>query len=203
MTAQVFSVGHSTLDYEEFLKLIRAFGVTAIADVRSYPFSRRSPHFNSDTLSSELRLDQIAYVPLGDELGGRPRKPELFCEGIADYERMAQEEKFKAGIKRVLAGSSKYRVALMCSEHNPLDCHRCLMVGRALSDTGVSTNHIVSNVQLISQHEIEGRLLKDYGRDNDMFVKGRDRVAIAYRKRARQVAYRDTAPPPHKIDAAE
>jgi uncharacterized protein (DUF488 family) len=198
---EVLTIGHSTLSYEEFLRLLREAGATALADVRSSPYSRHFPQFNGATLKNELRLDKVAYVFLGFELGGRPQKPELFCEGVADYEKMAAEENFKAGINRVLLGSSKYRIALMCSEHNPLDCHRCLLVGRALFEAGATVKHILSSGNLISQTEIEQQLMDEYAHRDDMFDKGRDEIANAYRKRSRQVSYRATIQ--NRITAAE
>ncbi len=66
----ILTVGHSTLSYEAFLRLIRSAGVTAVADVRSAPYSRHHPHFNRDMLRDELKLDGVAYVFLGEELGG-------------------------------------------------------------------------------------------------------------------------------------
>lgn len=190
MEPEVLTIGHSSLDYESFLRLLREAKVTAVADVRSSPYSR-SEHFNRETLKKELHLDGISYVFLGDELGGRPKRPEFYCEGIADYEKMAGDENFKAGIERVIQGSGKYKIALMCSEHNPLDCHRCLLVGRALFESGLSVRHILSSGSIISQDEVEDKLVKECGHGgDDMFAKGRARIADAYRERARLVSYR-------------
>ena len=195
MATEVLTIGHSTLDYESFLALLRQAKVTAIADVRSSPQSRHFPHFDRDSLKDELRSDGIAYVFLGAELGGRPRKPEFFCEGIADYEKMATAENFRSALERVIRGAETHRIALMCSEHNPLDCHRCLLVGRALSESGVSVRHILSSGRQISQAEIEEQLIKECGHGgDDMFAKGRARIADAYRERARQVSYRKPDP---------
>ena len=108
----------------------------AVADVRSSPYSRHSPHFSRDELRAELRSEGISYVFLGNELGGRPKDRRFYCEGVADYEKMAQTPEFKTGLDRVIEGARKYRIALMCSEHDPLDCHRCLLVGRALAQRG-------------------------------------------------------------------
>jgi uncharacterized protein (DUF488 family) len=117
---EVFTIGHSTLSYEKFLELLRVASVTAVADVRTAPYSRHFPHFNRDALRSELRLDNIAYVFLGDELGGRPKDKQFFCEGVADYEKMALTASFAKGLRRVIDGAKKYRIAMMCSEHDPL-----------------------------------------------------------------------------------
>ena len=194
MATEVWTIGHSTLDYESFLALLREAKITAVADVRSSPYSRNE-EFNREPLKKELGSDGISYVYLGAELGGRPKNPDFYCDGVADYEKMAGDENFKSGIKRVMQGAEKYRIALMCSEHNPLDCHRCLLVGRTLAESGISVRHILSNGRQISQNEIEDQLVKACGHGGeDMFAKGRARIADAYRERARQISYRKPDP---------
>ena len=126
--APILTIGHSTLTYEAFLSLLRATGVSAIVDVRSVPYSRHTPQFNMDTLTSELKSDGIAYVFLGDTLGGRPETRAFYCNGVADYELMAKKPEFDGGLDRLIDGAKRYRIALMCSEQDPLDCHRCLLV---------------------------------------------------------------------------
>lgn len=186
----VWTVGHSTHTYERLLELLRASSITAIADVRTAPFSRHFPQFNKDALQSELRMDSIAYSFLGKELGGRPTGSQFYCDGIADYERMAESPQFAHGLERVLDGARKYRIALMCSEHDPLDCHRCLLVGRVLSARGVTVKHILADGTIADHREIEERLLKSEGQHGgDLFLSPSERLSEAYRKRARKVAY--------------
>ena len=153
--AKVLTIGHSTLALGSFLNLLRKAGVTAIADVRSSPFSRRSPHFSRDDFRASLKEIGIKYVFLGKELGGRPRVQDLYSDGVADYEKMALEPAFLTGIGRVVDGSNEHTIALMCSEHNPLDCHRCLLVGRVLVDRKISLGHILSNGKIVTQYDIE------------------------------------------------
>lgn len=199
---EVLSIGHSTHSWERFVSLLRNANVTAIADVRSSPFSRHHPHFNRTDLQRELRLDGISYVFLGEELGGRPRERRFYCEGIADYEKMAQSSEFKHGLDRILDGARRYRIALMCSERDPLDCHRCLLVGRALTQRGARVQHILDNGKIVSQAEIEGRLLDLSGRNADDFFSARaDRLAAAYRERARKVAFSERADPRRSMTA--
>jgi uncharacterized protein (DUF488 family) len=186
----MFSVGHSGHSSERFEELLKSAQITAIADVRSVPFSRRTPHFNSTELKHWLREVDIAYSFLGRELGGRPRSPQLYCEGIADYEKMAQVPAFKNGIQRLLEGTRKYRIALLCSEHDPIDCHRCLLVGRELVHRDVEVQHVLSDGSFQSQHVIEGRLLKLTGRPNDDLFSAREELlAAAYREHSRRVAF--------------
>lgn len=190
----IFSIGHSTHSYERFLALARQAGVTAIADVRTSPFSRHFPHFNRDVLKNELRMDGIEYSFLGKELGGRPAGRQYYCDGIADYERMAQSPEFQHGIERVLEGARKYRIALMCSEHDPLDCHRCLLVGRALARRGALVRHILVDGSIADHRQIEERLLRSEGQKaEDLFLSPDELLNQAYRKRARKVAYVDQA----------
>lgn len=195
--AKVLTIGHSTLALDSFLNLLKKAGVTAVADVRSSPFSRRSPHFSRDEFRAALKEIGIKYVFLGKELGGRPRASNLYCDGVADYEKMALEPAFLKGIDRVVEGSSEHTIALMCSEHNPLDCHRCLLVGRALAEGKISLEHILSNGKIATQDEIEEKLLALSGAEKkdmkDMFATREELLATAYRSRAKAVAYREPA----------
>jgi len=186
----VFTIGHSTLPYEQFLALLKGAGVTAVADVRSAPYSRHQPHFNRDALSAELKADGIAYVFMGEELGGRPKGAGFYCDGVADYERMAQAPMFKAALARLVNGAGRHRIALMCSEQDPLDCHRCLLVGRSLNKEGVSVRHVLPTGDLKDQSEIEAELLQAAGLDGlDLFATPQERLVLAYRRRATKVAF--------------
>lgn len=203
-TLTVLTIGHSTHSWERFIALLRGANVTAIADVRTSPYSRLYPHFNRDDLRDELRSDGISYVFLGKELGGRPSERRFFCEGVADYEKMAQASEFNKGLDRVIEGAKKYRIALMCSERDPLDCHRCLLVSRALAQRGVRVNHILDNGNVVSQDAIEDKLLELSGRNTDDFFAPRaERLATAYRERARKVAFAEPQPDPGGPIAAE
>jgi uncharacterized protein (DUF488 family) len=200
----VFTIGHSTHSWERFIALLRGANVTAIADVRTSPYSRLYPHFNRDDLRQELRLDCISYVFLGKELGGRPSERKFYCEGVADYEKMAQASAFGEGLDRVVEGAKKYRIALMCSERDPLDCHRCLLVSRALAQRGVQVRHILDNGNIVSQDEIEEKLLDLSGRKaEELFAPRAERLDEAYRERARKVAFAEPQPDPGGPIAAE
>jgi uncharacterized protein (DUF488 family) len=192
---EVFTIGHSTHSWERFVALLQSAHVTAIADVRTSPYSRHSPQFSRDSLRAELRSDGISYVFLGKELGGRPSGHRFYCDGVADYEKMAQAPEFSKGLDRVIEGAKKYRIALMCSERDPLDCHRCLLVGRALAQRGVRVNHILDDGRIVSHNQIEEALLRLAGRDAaDLFAPPSERLATAYRERARKVAFAEPQP---------
>lgn len=194
-TIRVLSIGHSNLASDVFLGRLSDADVTAVADVRSAPFSRHFPHYNRDALKETLSRVGIAYVFLGEELGGRPTQPSGFTNGVADYEKMAVSEAFQRGLDRLCAGSRTHRIAMMCSERDPMDCHRCLMVGRALAERGVAVEHIVGQGETITQKEIEASLLALSGKDHwDMFATDSERLSDAYRARARKVAFAEQVP---------
>jgi uncharacterized protein (DUF488 family) len=154
MSAQqsaVFTIGHSTHPIETFLELLRAHAVTAVADVRSAPFSRFNPQFNEDALAHSLKTADIAYVFLGRELGARSDDPACYEQGRVHYGRLAKTALFQAGLGRVLHGSEKQRIALLCAEKEPLDCHRTILVARALTERGVAVEHILADGRLESQ----------------------------------------------------
>jgi len=187
----ILTIGHSNHALAAFVALLNGAEVTAVADVRSAPVSRFSPHFNKVALAASLAEKGISYVFLGKELGGRPELPELFSDGVADYEKMAVVPAFKTAIDRLITGAESHRVAIMCAEADPLDCHRCLLVGRALAEAGIDVGHILSSGQVLTHAEIEDRLLDLAGlTDENLLPASRgERLAEAYRARARKAAY--------------
>ena len=194
MSFDLFSVGHSNIAAERFLALLRDVGVDTIADVRSTPFSRRFPWFSGKTLAATLTQHGMNYRAYGDALGGRPRDAGLYRDGVADYEAMARQPDFQTGLDRLLADAARSRVCLMCAEREPLDCHRCLLVARSLAERGLTIGHILHDGTVEPHAATEQRLLALTGASDDLFVTGQDeRLAAAYRRRARAVAYRATA----------
>lgn len=141
--ARIYSIGHSNHSAETFLGLIREHGVEVVADVRSQPFSRYTPHFSGGALRDLLAEAGVRYLFLGRELGGRPEGDEYYdAEGHARYDRVAASAPFLEGIARVQRGIGQYRVALLCAEEDPAGCHRRLLVGRVLRERGVAVLHI-------------------------------------------------------------
>jgi uncharacterized protein (DUF488 family) len=191
MPAPILTIGHSRHPLERFLSLLDAARVTAIADVRSAPVSRFSPQFNKKALAASLADHGIDYVFLGEALGGRPERPELYTDGRADYQKMAASAEFRAGLARLIETAEQNRVAAMCSEADPLDCHRCLLVGPALAASGHPVAHILASGEIASQAEIEDRLLElEHLAGDDLLMRSRaERLAEAYRSRNRRAAY--------------
>ena len=190
----LFSIGHSNIAAERFVALLRDAGVTAAADVRSTPFSRRFPWFSGKNLAATLAQHSMAYLRCGEALGGRPRNAALYRDGVADYEAMAQQPEFQAGLDRLCTDAARLRICLMCAEREPLDCHRCLLVTRALTVRGLAVGHILHDGTIEPHRATEQRLLALTETNDDLFAPGQDeRLAAAYRRRARAVAYRAKA----------
>jgi uncharacterized protein (DUF488 family) len=190
-TPTILTIGHSRHSLERFLALLAAAEVTAIADVRSVPMSRFSPHFNKSALAASLAEQGIDYMFLGQELGGRPARADLFTQGRADYQKMAASAEFRAGLAKLIEAAGESRLAAMCSEADPLDCHRCLLVGRALAATGANVAHILASGEIITHAQAEDRLLEfEHLAEVDLLMRSRaERLAEAYRARAGKAAY--------------
>src|SRR5580698_6132917 len=187
----LFSVGHSNIPADRFVALLHAAGVNAVADVRSTPYSRVFPWFSRKPLEQRLATAGIAYLPYGETLGGRPRAQNLYRDGVADYEAMAESAEFQDGLGRLQSDADKHRVCLMCAEREPLDCHRCLLVARALTERGLTVGHILHDGAIESHVATEQRLLDWAATEDDLFTTGQmQRIAAAYQRRARAVAYR-------------
>lgn len=141
----IYTVGHSNHSAEYFLELLYKYGITAVADVRSVPYSRYNPQFNKKEIQSLLSDAGIEYVFLGKELGGRPDNAKYYHEGKVDYSLIAAEPSFQKAIRRLLKGSEKYRIVLLCAEKDPYSCHRALLVGRELEKLGIIIRHILED----------------------------------------------------------
>ena len=188
--AAILTIGHSRHSLERFVALLEAAQVTAIADVRSAPVSRFSPQFNKAALAASLTARGIAYEFFGKELGGRPDRPGMYTQGRADYEKMAASPDFRAGLAELTEAAERHRLAVMCSEADPLDCHRCLLVGRALATAGLEVGHILPSGEIITHAQAEERLLALEGfAEPDLLLPRAERLAEAYRARNRKAAY--------------
>ena len=186
----IFTIGHSNRSSSDFITTLLNYQITALADVRSSPYSRYLPHFNQKELRALLKSADIAYVYLGDCLGGRTDDPTyLHDDGRVDYERLRESDTFKQGMLRLNKGMEQYRIALMCSERDPMDCHRGLMISRSLHERRIDVTHIIDQDSSIRHDECLMRLLDKYGMQHDMFASRESLIDMAYQRRAMEVAY--------------
>jgi uncharacterized protein (DUF488 family) len=188
----VFTIGHSTHALPYFTSLLRKHGITALADVRSAPYSRFNPQFNRETLAKALGAERIRYVFLGEELGARSKDPSCYDSGRVQYQRLASTDAFKEGLGRVIRGAGEYKIALMCAEKDPLECHRTLLVARALVERGVSVHHILSDGRAEPHEFTMHRLLEvvDLPRQ-DLFRSKEELLREAMARQEERIAYVD------------
>jgi len=153
----VFTVGHSNHSAEKFAVLLRRHGIEVLVDTRSHPYSRHAPHFNAHSLEGILTKDGIEYLFLGRELGGRPKEGMFYdAEGRVDYALVGRSQPFLDGISRLEQKIRTSTVALLCSEEDPIRCHRRLLVGRALEERGVTLRHIRGDGSIHIEGEMDG-----------------------------------------------
>lgn len=148
----IFTIGHSNLDLEAFLHLLKDNKIDVLVDIRSNPYSRFASQFNKDNLRMAIQTNGMKYLFLGKALGGRPKDRKFYydSEGHVLYSRIAESPLFAQGIKRLIKGIKKYRTTIMCAEENPVNCHRHFLIGRVLADHGVTILHIRSNGEIQS-----------------------------------------------------
>lgn len=192
----VLTIGHSNHALEFLIGLLQRHRVTALADVRSAPYSRFNPQFNRDALSAGLKKHGIEYVFLGHALGGRSDDPACYENGRVRYDRVAGTESFRHGLNRVVHGAEDHLIVLLCAEREPLECHRTLLVARALEERGLEVAHILADGGLESHGEAMDRLLDRFNlrSDDDLFRATQPReqlVAEAVELQAKQVAFVD------------
>ena len=194
----VLTIGHSTHALEAFVALLQQHDVTAVADVRSAPYSRFNPQFNREPLAETLEDERIRYVFLGNALGGRSDDPACYEDGRIRYDRVAATESFRSGLARVVQGAAEYRIALMCAEKEPLHCHRTLLVSRALDERGVDVAHIHADGRLEPHGETMNRLLDIHklSREGDLSGTREELIDTAIAQQAQRVAYTDDKPAP-------
>ncbi|TXL61579.1 DUF488 domain-containing protein [Aeromicrobium terrae] len=188
----MLTVGHSTHAIEHFLALLTRHGVTAVADVRSVPASRFTPQFNRPVLKRSLADHGIKYVFLGQELGARSDDRSCYVNGQVQYERLAQTVPFGEGIERLLKGAATERIAVLCAEQEPLDCHRTVLVSRVLADRGASVAHIHGDGRLEGHNDAMLRLMSGFGLDqDDLFHTHEELLDEALARQEQRIAYVD------------
>ena len=102
----IWTVGYAGHDRDSLLALLKGQGITAVADIRTFRGSNYWKDFDADTFGPFLREHDIAYVFLGDLIGGKPQRSELYPHGQLDYDLVAQTPEFKAGIRRLISGAA-------------------------------------------------------------------------------------------------
>ena len=200
----LFTIGHSNHSLEEFLKLLQTHSINCVADVRSLPASSHNPQFNREVLELYLPKNGIEYQYFGKEFGAR-RLDSINKDGQVDFEQAINTSLFQKGVDRMNCLLTSKNVALMCSEANPLECHRFAMVSRYFFEHGVNVQHIVHDengaVTTIPHQTLQDEMVKEYVRKKkipevqppDMFGENEctkeQQIVLAYRQKNKEIAY--------------
>ena len=169
----LYTIGHSNHTAQQLIDLLSMHTISAVADVRSSPYSRYNPQFNREAFQQSLRSVDIEYVFLGKELGARSIDSSCYVNGYVQFNLLTKNKIFTAGIERLIQGMQSFRIALLCAEKDPITCHRMILICRSLRSTGMSIQHILNDGSLENNTNAELRLMTELNiQTNDLFCPG-------------------------------
>jgi uncharacterized protein (DUF488 family) len=139
----IYTIGYGNRSIEEFIELLKRYGIQYLVDIRSQPYSRYNPDFSKDALAHHLKQQQIRYIYMGDTLGGRPADTSCYLDGQVDYAKVREKAFYQKGISYIQsAWQRQLSIALMCSEAKPQECHRGKLIGNTLIEQHIEVAHI-------------------------------------------------------------
>lgn len=210
----LYTIGHSNQSFEEFAEMLQSQSINVIVDVRSVPASKYTPQFNKEPLQASLKRMNITYMSFAEEFGAR--RTDAFDENNnVNFEKAVTTPAFQRGVQRLLTGLEKgYRISLMCSEANPIECHRFAMVSRYFYEHDVDVRHIMKEKEtgeepkiiVVGHRELQDRMVAEYVRKKkipavcppDMFgeneVTPEQQIILAYRQKNKEIAYHQEQP---------
>ena len=196
MQTTIYTIGYSGFTRNEFVRTAAGLGIDTVIDVRSNPHSHHSPEYNCTEMEDRLKTDGIRYRNYAEEFGARQENRAFYSDdGILDFEVFSASEQFLRGVEKVIGAMEKgSRIALMCKEEQPIDCHRAILVARAFHDRGYCVQHICPD-GILTQEELEIQLLNRYfpdrARHPSPYDGKTDAVLLqeAYRLRNRDIGY--------------
>lgn len=197
---KLYTVGHSNQTLEEFLSLLQCHGINCVVDVRSVPSSKYAPQFNEESLRASLKLHGIQYLHFGDEFGAR-RTDCIDEDGQVNFELAVTTPLFQQGAERLMNGLQRgFCIALMCSEADPLECHRFSLISRYFHNQGIEVLHILKDAELATQVEVEKRMVNEFLRSrkyhlaevDELFgtYTTEDQLKDAYKLKNKEIGYK-------------
>lgn len=191
----IFTIGHSQHPVEYFVKLLKDHNINYLIDVRSMPYSEYAQSYNKENLQESLKKHSIKYFFMGTYFGARQENRDFYnTEGYFDYEKIANTDRFKQAVENVKKGMEQYNIALMCTEKEPIDCHRAVLVGNAFHNASCNVEHILADGKLINHEELNTKILNLYfaNREQGDFFDNRTLdiyLRDAYRLRNKDIGY--------------
>jgi len=162
----IYTIGHSTHTIEYFIELLKKHHIDTIIDVRSTPGSSFVPQFNKGILINTLKKNNINYRSFADEFGARQKDNELLdSDGKVDFEKLIKTKKFLSAIAQLQDLLNKeVRIALMCSEADPTECHRFSVLSHYLVRHNFCVKHILKDGRLVENKYLEKELLEKFSK---------------------------------------
>lgn len=192
MDKEIYTIGHSSHTLEYFFSLLTRHGIESVVDVRSAPYSKWQPQYNKASLEIELPKANIQYLFMGKELGGRGADKSCYRDGRVQFDLLAQSPLFREGLSRLIENLSHHKMVIMCAEQEPLDCHRTLLIGKALRESGIQIHHIHADGSIESQTDAMMRLLDKWKMPAvSLFESTEELIQQAYKRQEELIAYRE------------
>lgn len=197
---EIFTIGHSNYDVERLIDMLRRYNINCVVDIRGTPYSKYNIQYNKETIQKTLEREGFIYIYMAKELAAkRINKVSYNDEGYSDFEKVVKEEEFIKGIERLRNGCKKgYRIALLGAMQDPIRCHRAILVGRALRDSGFNVKHILHDYSIGNQEDIENSLLEKYYKAGYQLtldclnsnISEEDMINEGYRHANKEIGYR-------------
>lgn len=188
----IYTIGYAGFEIESFLKALKEHGITVLIDVRSSPVaSEYYKAYSKDVLEPLLKSNNILYRNYSAEFGARQTNKDWFTNGYLDFKKFTNTDNFKSGVKKIKDGMAlNYKFVLMCAEKDPINCHRTIMISKALQDLGFQIKHILPN-DLETQEELNKRLLKLYFPNSSLFDDEQTMLEESYRLQNEKIGFKE------------
>ena len=179
----VYTIGYAGLKIDRFLDILKENKISLLIDVRSLPKSKYFKDFNDNNLSKLLPKIGVKYENWRKEFGARQDNFEFYTNGILDYEKFAKSEQFQNGIEKVKEFQNE-NICLMCSEIDPLNCHRAVLCGRKIFENGMEVFHIIAKrngeINIENHTDFEKRLMSNLKTDNvqDAYIRQNKKIGF-------------------------
>ena len=187
----LFTIGCSTRSLSDFILILKKYKIQVVADVRSTPYSHFTPQFNADCLKNELYKNRIMYGSFAEEFGARRVEDSVYIDNTVDFTKVMELDIFHKGVERIKNGlTAGYSIALMCTEYNPMECHRFFLVSRGIRKIlDIPIDHIFSQNLCKSTEDLENESLLALNLQPELFENKDMLIERAYNILGKKVAY--------------
>lgn len=196
MVNTIFTIGYSGFQLNNFIKTLKDNGISVVVDVRSLPYSQYYTDFNKDNLNKILTESKIYYRNYALEFGARQEEKKYYPNGYLDFNMFSKSRQFLSGVEKLKKSMKQnYTFSLMCSEKEPIMCHRTILVARAFYLAGYNVIHLLPNGKTETQADIEKKLLEKFFPDYNqlkMFSKNlseQEYIEEAYKQQNATIGY--------------